>query len=152
VLHGDYHERNVFFDVRGQVSGVIDWELACRGPRAWEIVRTLDSALPLAMDVAGGGQRVRAFLRGYSSASPLTARECRAMPDLYWAARVNNLWVYEEHYRTGSARTDHLAMADIAQLQWWARNRELLAEMLAGSLSQGEDDQPPGMELVIPGT
>jgi Ser/Thr protein kinase RdoA (MazF antagonist) len=135
LLHGDYHERNVFFDAAGNVSGVIDWELAARGPRAWEFIRTLDFALPLPEDFASGGERLRAFLRGYAAVAPLTVEECQAMPELYWAARVHSLWIYEEHYRKGSARTDRLAMEDISRLEWWARNRAALARVLADTVA-----------------
>jgi len=131
LLHGDFHERNVFFDAQGRVSGVIDWELASRGPRAWEIVRALDLALELPQDFEAGGERMHAFLGGYAGVAPLTAEESRAMPELYWAARVHSLWVYEEHYRKGSARTDRLAMADLETLEWWTRNRQPLATTLA---------------------
>ena len=56
------------------------------------------------------------------------------MPELYWAARVHSLWVYEEHYRKGSARTDRLAMEDLATLDWWMRYRATLARALAGAV------------------
>jgi homoserine kinase type II len=134
LLHGDYHERNVFFDAHGRVSAVIDWELACHGPRAWEIVRALDFALRLPEDYETGGERLRAFLRGYARVAPLTVQECEAMPELYWAARVHSLWVFEEHYRKGNARTDRLAMEDVARLEWWARNRPALARTLVEAL------------------
>ncbi len=142
VLHGDYHDRNVFFGADGDVSAVIDWELAAVGPRAWEIVRALDTALPLADDVETGGARLRAFVHGYASAAVLTAEECTAMPDLYWAARVHSLWVYEEHYRKGSARTDRLAMEDHQRLHWLATHRERLGELLVAALAGA-----PGLRL-----
>jgi Ser/Thr protein kinase RdoA (MazF antagonist) len=131
VLHGDFHERNVFFGADGAVSGVIDWELAGVGPRAFEIVRALDVALELPADFERGGERLHAFLESYAGEVPLTYEECAAMPELYWAHRVHSLWVYEEHYRKGSARTDRLAMDDIAALEWWARHRQPLALALA---------------------
>ena len=131
VLHGDYHERNVFFAADGSVSGVVDWELAGMGPRAFEIVRTLDLALELREDFERGGARLAAFLEAYAAEAPLTYEECVAMPELYWAHRVHSLWVYEEHYRKKSARTDRLAMGDIEMLEWWARNRQELALALA---------------------
>jgi Ser/Thr protein kinase RdoA (MazF antagonist) len=124
------------------VTAVIDWELAATGPRAWEVVRALDVALPLVEDVSTGGERLRAFVHGYASAAPLTAEECTAMPDLYWAARVHSLWVYEEHYRKGSARTDRLAMEDHERLHWLATHRERLAELLVDALASA-----PGIRL-----
>ena len=55
------------------------------------------------------------------------------MPELYWAYRVHSLWVYEEHYRKGSARTDDLAMADIPALSGGCKHRHELGRRLAAS-------------------
>ncbi len=134
LLHGDFHERNVFFTPAGQVSAVIDWELAAIGPRAWEIVRALDLALQAPLDLEAGAPRLRAFIHAYAAEAPLSEAECLAMPELYWAARVHSLWVYEEHYRKGSARTDAVAMADLAGLEWWSRHRQELARALLDAL------------------
>lgn len=134
LVHGDFHEGNVFFDARGEVSGVIDWELAYTGPRALEIVRAMDFALRVSQEELAGWERVRAFLQGYATEAPLTLAECEAMPDLYWANRVHSLWVYEEHYRKGSARTDRLAITDVASLEWWLKNRRLVASVLVDAL------------------
>ncbi|MBI3970720.1 MAG: phosphotransferase [Chloroflexi bacterium] len=134
VLHGDFHEGNLFFAAGGTISGIIDWELACIGPRCWEVIRTLDYALQLPKDFASGGARLKAFLHAYLAEAPLTYDECVVMPELYWAYRVHSLWVYEEHYRKGSAKTDRLAMEDIPNLEWWLRNRNELALALADIL------------------
>jgi Ser/Thr protein kinase RdoA (MazF antagonist) len=135
VLHGDFHDRNLFFAPDGSVQHVIDWELAGRGPRAWELIRALDLSLSLVEDVEAGGPLLRAFVHGYAAVAPLTAEECEAMPDLYWAARVHSLWVYEEHYRKGSAKTDRVAMQDLRTLQWLASNRARVATLLRAALS-----------------
>ena len=118
----------------GAVTSVIDWELASSGPRALEIVRTLDVALAATGDDPAAAQRRRAFLHAYAAEAPLTRDECLAMPELYWAYRVHSLWVYEEHYRKGSARTDHLALADIPALTWWLQHRHQLGLRLADEL------------------
>jgi Ser/Thr protein kinase RdoA (MazF antagonist) len=134
LLHGDFHDRNLFFGADGSITGIIDWELAAHGPRAWEIIRALDVALNLPQDLASGGARLRAFLHGYAAEAPLTVEECQAMPDLYWVYRVHSLWVFEEHYRKGSARTDHLAMEDVPALEWWQRHRAAVATALIDAL------------------
>jgi homoserine kinase type II len=136
MLHGDFHEGNLFFGPDGGVSGVIDWELASVGPRALEIMRALDVALRATGDDPAATARRRAFLHAYAAEAPLTRDECLAMPELYWAYRVHSLWVYEEHYRKGSARTDDLAMADIPSLEWWVQHRHEVGRRLAAELEQ----------------
>jgi homoserine kinase type II len=132
MLHGDFHEGNLFFGADEKVTAVIDWELASVGPRALELIRVLDVALQATTDSPQAAERMRAFVHAYVGQAPLTRDECLAMPELYWAYRVHSLWVYEEHYRKGSARTDHLAMEDIAGLEWWlqVQNRQELARRL----------------------
>lgn len=142
VLHGDYHHGNLFFTPDGAVSHVVDWELACFGPRAWEIIRALDVSLRFAEDLEQGGDRLRGFIHGYAAAALLSAEECDAMPDLYWAARVHSLWVYEEHYRKGAAKTDRVAMQDLELLHWLAAHRTRLAAALRQALSTA-----PAMKL-----
>ena len=141
VLHGDYHTGNLFVDKDGSVSAVIDWELACTGARAWEVVRALNLALPLGDDLTEDWGRLRAFIHGYAAIAPLTDQECAAMPDLYWAARVHSLWVYEEHYRKGAARTDRLAMEDLETLQWLASHRQELRTALRDALANAPGPQ-----------
>jgi homoserine kinase type II len=157
MLHGDYHEGNLFFGPDGRVTGVIDWELASVGPRALEIIRTLDVALRATADDPPAEARLRAFLHAYTAEAPLTRDECQAMPDLYWAYRVHSLWVYEEHYRAPvprpspdaprleqrSARTDHLAMEDIPPLEWWLQHRQDVARRLLAAW----EDAPAGTIL-----
>ena len=66
----------------------------------------------------------------YTAHVPLSYDELTAMPALYWAFRAHSLWVYEEHYRKGSARTDRRAMADLPQLEWWASHHRQLGSIL----------------------
>lgn len=134
MLHGDFHEGNLFFDADGSISGVIDWELAAVKPRALEIMRALDVALRLREDLDAGSARLRTFVHAYASQGSLHEEECVRMPELYWAFRVHSLWVYEEHYRKGSARTDRLAMEDLAALEWWLRHRKDLGLALVDAL------------------
>jgi homoserine kinase type II len=145
LLHGDFHSGNVFFG-RQQVTGIVDWELAGPGPRAWEVIRALDLALPLHEDFQTGGERIRAFLSAYAAEAPLSEQEATVMPDLYWSARVHTLWPYEEHYRKGNARSDRTAMQDLATLQWWSSHREELGRLLLETLRAS-----PPARIEVPG-
>ena len=135
LLHGDFHLGNLFWSPEGAVEAVIDWELARVGPPAWELIRAIDLSLGLEREIDGSGERLVAFVHGYAGAAPLTNEECEAMPDFYWAARVHSLWVYEEHYRKGSARSDRLAMQDLELLHWLAASRPRVAATLREALA-----------------
>ena len=135
LLHGDFHLGNLFWTPAGEVEWIADWELARVGPRAWEVVRALDLSLGLERELDTEGAALTAFIHGYAAAAPLSAEECEAMPDFYWASRVHSLWVYEEHYRKGAAKSDRLAMQDLELLHWLAANRLRVAAALREALS-----------------
>lgn len=94
-LHGDYHDGNVFF-LRVQPTSIIDWEQTRRGPRAWEIVRTLDLSLGLQSDLC------QAFLSAYRAASPLPCKEPEEGARFYATLQDRNVWTYESVYLTGN--------------------------------------------------
>ena len=135
LLHGDFHLGNLFWSPDDRVDSIIDWELARNGPRAWELIRALDLCLGLEREIDGSAERLIAFVHGYAGVAPLSQQECEAMPDLYWASRIHSLWVYEEHYRRGSARSDRLAMQDVELLHWLAASRPRVAAALREALA-----------------
>ena len=135
LLHGDFHLGNLFWSPTDIVRWVADWELARVGPPAWEVIRALDLSIGLERALGRGASAVTEFVHGYATAAPLSMEECEAMPDLYWAARIHSLWVYEEHYRKGSARSDRLAMQDLELLHWLTAHRLELAVALREALA-----------------
>lgn len=101
ILHGDYHERNVFFE-QGEVSAVIDWEQALFAPRGWEIMRTLLFVWDLAL-----AESV-AFLDAYQRVCPLPCAELDLAARWFAWSRGHNLWVYQAVYLEGNDRARQL--------------------------------------------
>ncbi|MBC8161565.1 MAG: phosphotransferase, partial [Roseiflexaceae bacterium] len=97
MLHGDYHERNIFFD-QGEVSAVIDWEQALFAPRGWELLRTLVFVWDLAL-----AESV-AFLEAYQQVYPLPLTELDLAARWFAWSRGHNLWVYQAVYLEGNQR------------------------------------------------
>lgn len=96
-LHGDYQEANLFF-ADGEVSAVIDWEQAVRGPRGWEVTRALDFMLLLDPELSA------AFLASYRERLALSDEELDLAAAGYAEMRANDLWVYKAIYLEGNDR------------------------------------------------
>lgn len=134
IIHADPSPENMYFDTDHHVAAIFDWELVSVRPRAWDIIRAINYMLP--DQQAPGGVQIELatpLIAGYHTANPLTGREVAATPDLYYFARVHDLWVYEEHFLRGRTRTDVLAPGRLAELRWYKHNRDRLRRaMLAG--------------------
>ena len=101
LLHGDYHERNLFF-AHGEVSAVIDWELSLRGPRGRELMRTLLYVWNLELEPCV------AFLAAYQQIWLLPIAELDLAARWFAWSRGHNLWVYQAVYLEGNERARQL--------------------------------------------
>ncbi|EFH85676.1 phosphotransferase enzyme family protein [Ktedonobacter racemifer] len=90
-LHGDFQETNLFFS-HGRVSAIIDWDQACSGPRAWEILRTLHYVFAL------DPSRCQRFLEAYQQVFPLPMEVLHLTAKVYTWVQLNNLWGWRSYY------------------------------------------------------
>lgn len=91
-LHADLFPDNVLIH-QGQLSAVIDWYFASRGPRIWD--------LAVALNAWGGSEslsegRCQALWEGYSARLALTVEEVAALPAMrqsaalrFWLSRLD---------------------------------------------------------------
>ena len=98
VIHGDYQEKNVFFDERGDVSALIDWENAWVAPREWELLRTLNFVMFFEVE------RGRAFIEGYLEGAVLDIDALDQAAWAYGVDRTHQLYLYEDIYDRGNDR------------------------------------------------
>ena len=99
VIHGDYQEKNVFFDDRGEVVSLIDWDNAWTAPPEWEIIRTLNFVMDF--DAVRG----KTFIDGYSETRALDLDALDQAAWAYGVSRTHDLWLFEEIYERGNDRT-----------------------------------------------
>jgi Ser/Thr protein kinase RdoA (MazF antagonist) len=72
IIHRDFHPLNILLD-RGRVTGVVDFELLCLGPRMFDLAYYLASLLSESWPrVSGFCSIVTPFVAGYLSITPLT--------------------------------------------------------------------------------
>lgn len=89
VIHGDYHDTNVFFE-HGRVSCVIDWDKARREIPARELVRAMDYALgmePVLCD---------RFVTGYRAIVPLPPEQLDEAAAWWSYHETQSLWAMEQ--------------------------------------------------------
>lgn len=92
-LHGDFIPQNVFIDASGDVSGVFDFEKTTKGPRAYELARSLlitcfdDGWTPKHL------ARARQFLRAYQERFPITEAEFAEGVRMYMTHVAHMTWI-----------------------------------------------------------
>jgi homoserine kinase type II len=97
VIHGDYHDANLFFNAEG-VSGIIDWEQAAYVPRAFEVVRAATYMFNLQPELT------LAFLRAYCTSSDLGPEELAEGAIAWGMMNDHYVWAPEEVYLNGNDR------------------------------------------------
>jgi Ser/Thr protein kinase RdoA (MazF antagonist) len=98
VIHGDYQEKNVFFNEAGDVVALIDWDNAWMGPREWEIFRTLNFVM--SFDPVRG----KTFVDGYLEFGDLDFEALDRAAWAYGVSRTHSLFIFEEIYDRKSDR------------------------------------------------
>ncbi len=137
LLHGDYHDSNLFFNVEEEVSHLFDWEKTEIAPRELELVRALlftcfsnpenfrGTFKPHNFDLAA------AFLTAYHARYPIEAqRFIDALHARYWGS-LCSLWVVDEHYRQQNDRVDLFLEANLAEINYFADHTSQLIEWLS---------------------
>ena len=128
LLHGDYHDSNLFFDEQERVCYLFDWEKAEIGARESELVRALlftcfsnphnfrGTFTPQNFDQG------KAFLHAYQSTYPVNPeRLADAIVARYWGS-LCSLWVATEHYLNHNQRVDPFLEANLAEINYFADN------------------------------
>lgn len=121
IVHGDWIKRNLFFSGE-EVSAVVDFDLACQGPLAYDLALAITAAAyPWAALDSTNPRHADAMRQGYESVRTLSAAESRALPALLATCR------FEFHLSLVAlllerGRPDRAAWVwegEMATLRWW---------------------------------
>ncbi|NAW59019.1 MULTISPECIES: phosphotransferase [unclassified Vibrio] len=96
LIHGDYHQYNVFFDANREVSAVIDWDLVCCMPVGYEIARACMYMFQL------DAGHCAEFVRGYIKWSPLTNETLDDGAKAWGIYADHHVWALEAVYLHGN--------------------------------------------------
>jgi Ser/Thr protein kinase RdoA (MazF antagonist) len=131
-VHGDFIPNNVLYRGR-EIACVLDWERVGVGPRGLELVRATAFWFTDPDDGSLDLGRAGAFVAAYSDRHPLHRGELEAMLARFWWDKLNDLWVFDRHYRGADDSADHIAVQTARWLSWWAERREQLFGTLGAS-------------------
>lgn len=98
-VHGDYHEGNVLLYAQNQVVAVVDWEMAGRLPRIFELIRTLSYVRLLTPEL------LAAFLSGYKRWCYFSKQECTLGVEMWWQSLLHDTWAWQRYFVEGDVRT-----------------------------------------------
>jgi len=118
LLHGDYHDANVFFDGRNEVAHVFDLEKTGYGPRTDEIFRAMTYSLICGDSVADVLAKAEAFMDAYRGIYPISDEEIIDGLQIFIHKHMRDNWVETEHYLRGNTRVDVLARFELTRLQF----------------------------------
>ena len=136
LIHGDFHDANLFFDEADRVKAVFDLERVCLWPRVLEIIRAVDFIC-----FSDGSQSGRAFedwnfvaahtfLTAYHQRYPLDRVELINGYKNYFIRRVQGLWVETEHYLNNNCRVDGFLTGEPDLLRYFSQNLDTFIERI----------------------
>lgn len=83
LIHRDFHASNILFHA-GRVSGIVDFDLACKGPRTFDVAYLAVSLLADSWSDSAARERFSPVLveivRGYETRTQLSAQEISSVP------------------------------------------------------------------------
>lgn len=140
LIHGDYHDANLFFDETKRVKSVFDLERVCTWPRVLELIRAVDFIC-----FSDGSQSGRAFedwnftaahtiLMTYHGLYPLNRTELVNGYKAYLTMKVHGLWVETEHYLNDNQRVDGFLAGEPNLLRYFSQNLEAFTERIVADL------------------
>jgi homoserine kinase type II len=135
VIHGDLAPGNMLADPdTGEVTGLLDFELAGIGFRVQDILAALYNSS--ALGAPDWQARTAAFLRGCASVRSLEPAEVAALPELLIARSLGSLLWRAARWRAGLGRFGEVrAHADKLQAttRWLAANQDAFLSVAAAA-------------------
>jgi len=125
LIHGDFHEMNLFYEKNGEVKYVYDVEKATVAPRAYEIARSLDY-ICLTDFKDKNFKKAQEFIKSYRSVYPISDEEFKKGYLFYEMKRIHNFWIEEAHYLDDNKRTDVFYRSNFKKLKYYAKYTETI--------------------------
>lgn len=131
LLYGDFLYQNTFIDEHGNVNGLYDLDLSMRGPRAYEVGRSL---LIQAFDNGwndAGIELGRAFFAGYQSVFPITRHQFEQGIKMYMSHTVHHTYL-EARYALGDKIDMELYGRHMRRVGQWGMDLPEFCDSLFG--------------------
>lgn len=130
LLHGDYHEKNVFFDENGEVQYIFDWEKTKLGNRLHEVVRSMDFVCLDGNYEGENIKRARLYIQTYKELYPFDKVDFLNSLENYYLKNAHSFWIEKTHYLENSNRVDCFLKNELALLKYYPKNYKKLAQCI----------------------
>lgn len=107
LIHGDFHEQNLFFDNQGKIKYVFDFGEVKMGPRAQELWRSAEFMFINGKFTDENIAKVILYFRTYNSCNSITREVLEAGFNIHYQMLIHSTWVETEHYVLGNYKVDH---------------------------------------------
>lgn len=122
LVHGDYHEKNVFFDDSQNVEYVFDLEKAAVGLRLFEVIRSMD-LICLNGDFSEENiRKAQIYLKDYNDKYSISRDELHKGINFYYIKKAHSLWVEKEHYINDNMRVDCFLEKEYSMLRYYSKH------------------------------
>jgi len=131
LLHGDYHEKNMFFDKLGNVEYIFDLDSTKIGNRLSELIRSMDY---ICFDTYNEKnlEKVKLYINTYKKIYPFDKKDFENSLREYYIKRAHSLWIETTHYLENSTRVDHFLDYEIGALDFLPKNFEKFIKIVEG--------------------
>ncbi|HET8575184.1 MAG TPA: phosphotransferase [Candidatus Paceibacterota bacterium] len=134
LIHGDYHDQNVFWDSKGKISHVFDFEKTRYTPRTSELFRSALYSF-FDEDTEMSLERIHMYLRAYLEIYPMSDRE---LYDGFLAHRlgeIHGFWIEKEHYFKNNTRVDELLKSSFLRIKFFSERPDVLEFYLVSGVT-----------------
>jgi aminoglycoside phosphotransferase (APT) family kinase protein len=130
LLHGDYHEKNVFLDTKGNVKHIFDLEKTEIGDRLHEVIRSMDFVCLNEGYDKKGLEKAHVYIQTYNELYPIKEKDFLDALEDYYFKKANSLWIERTHYLEDSDRVDCFLENQLNSLKFFPKNFDRLVKLL----------------------
>jgi Ser/Thr protein kinase RdoA (MazF antagonist) len=134
LIHGDYHDHNVFFNEKFEVTHVFDLEKTSMSPRTFELIRSIHF---VCLDGPVDEKRLenaRTYLKAYAKVYPLSQEEFREGLEVYFMKRIYSLWIEDEYYLKNNQRPTIFLKNNVETISYFKDHLKDLGDTLGNVL------------------
>lgn len=132
IIHGDFHEANIFFDKAGKVKHIFDWECVSYAPRTMEIARVLKLMCFNGRFTKKNYSNASIFLKAYNKIYPISVGELGAGVKSEYIRQAHSLWALDEYYLKGNKKIYKFLDDQLKVLQYMLKDTEKYIKLITG--------------------
>ena len=134
LLHGDYHDKNIFLDNNQGVKYVFDLEKTKLGDRLQELIRSMDYIFLNGNYSKEHIENAKRYVHTYYDIYPFDKEALINTLKGYWLKKATSLWIFNTHYIEKSNRIDCFLENELALLEYFPKNYMDLADILMSNI------------------